>query len=51
MIGQPMVPQVGGEQEILVTILRNNSTYLFEELWLGARHLTGANQHQLSLRV
>ena len=46
MIRRPMVPQVGGKQEILVTILKNNSTYLFEELWLGVRHLTGANQHQ-----
>ena len=36
MITRPMVPQVGGQQEILVTMLKNNSTYLFEELWLGA---------------
>ena len=36
MITRPMVPQVGGQQEILVTMLKNNSTYLFEERWLGA---------------
>lgn len=36
MITRPMVPQVGGQQEILVAMLKNNSTYLFEELWLGA---------------